>query len=35
MTRDLARLMHGTMNPPRESWVTTEEYITAVAAALR
>ena len=34
MTRDLARLIHRTMNPPRESWVTTEEYIDAVAARL-
>jgi len=35
MTRDLARLVHGTMDPPRESWVTTEEFIEAVAARLR
>jgi isocitrate dehydrogenase len=35
MTRDLARLIHNTMNPPRESWVTTEEFIEAVAKKLR
>ena len=34
MTRDLARLIHMTMDPPRESWVTTEEYIEAVAKRL-
>ena len=34
MTRDLARLVHKTMTPPRESWVTTEEFIDAVAARL-
>jgi len=34
MTRDLARLIHKSMTPPRESWVTTEEYIDAVAARL-
>lgn len=35
MTRDLARLIHETMDPPRESWVTTEEFIEAVAKRLR
>ena len=35
MTRDLARLIHQTMDPPRESWVTTEEYIDAVAEQLK
>jgi len=34
MTRDLARLIHNTMNPPAESWVTTEEFIQAVAKRL-
>ena len=34
MTRDLARLIHKTMDPPRESWVTTEEFIEAVAERL-
>ena len=34
MTRDLARLIHKTMDPPRESWVTTEEFIEAVAKRL-
>ena len=35
MTRDLARLIHETMNPPDESWVTTEAFIEAIAARLR
>jgi len=35
MTRDLARLIHRTMDPPRESWVTTEEFIAAVAERLK
>jgi isocitrate dehydrogenase len=35
MTRDLARLIHNTMTPPRESWVTTEEFIAAIAKRLR
>ena len=34
ITRDLARLIHRTMNPPRESWITTEEFITAIAQRL-
>ncbi len=34
MTRDLARLIHRTMTPPRESWITTEEFIDAIAARL-
>ena len=34
MTRDLARLIHKTMTPPRESWITTEEYIAAIAKRL-
>ena len=34
MTRDLARLIHGTMDPPRASWVTTEEFIEAIASKL-
>jgi isocitrate dehydrogenase len=35
MTRDLARIVHNTMDPPRESWVTTEEFIDAVAEKVR
>ena len=34
MTRDLARLVHETADPPRESWVTTEEFIAAAAKKL-
>jgi isocitrate dehydrogenase len=34
MTRDLARLVHETADPPRESWVTTEEFISAAARKL-
>ncbi len=34
MTRDLARLTHETADPPRESWVTTEGFIEAVAKRL-
>ena len=34
MTRDLARLVHETADPPRDSWVTTEEFIAAVARRL-
>jgi len=34
MTRDLARLVHGTMDPPPDSWVTTEGFIQAVAKKL-
>ncbi|MGO8702345.1 MAG: NADP-dependent isocitrate dehydrogenase [Candidatus Brocadiia bacterium] len=34
MTRDLARLVHETADPPRESWVTTEEFISAAAQRL-
>jgi isocitrate dehydrogenase len=33
-TRDLARLVHETAEPPRESWVTTEESISAAARKL-
>lgn len=35
MTRDLARLVQGTSDPPRKSWVTTEEFIGAIADRLR
>ncbi|HEY5999725.1 MAG TPA: NADP-dependent isocitrate dehydrogenase [bacterium] len=35
MTRDLARIIHGTMDPPRESWVDTAGFIDAVAARLQ
>jgi len=34
MTRDLARIVHGTMDPPRDSWVDTAGFIAAVAARL-
>ncbi len=34
MTRDLARLIHETMDPPAESWVTTEQFIDAIAERL-
>jgi isocitrate dehydrogenase len=34
MTRDLARIIHGTMDPPRDSWVDTAGFIDAVAANL-
>lgn len=34
MTRDLARLVHETADPPRQSWVTTEEFIVAVGRRL-
>ena len=34
MTRDLARLVHQSMTPPRKSWITTEEFIDAIAARL-
>ncbi len=34
MTRDLARLIHGTMDPPRDSWITTDGFIEAVAEKL-
>jgi isocitrate dehydrogenase len=34
MTRDLARLVHETADPPRESWVTTEEFISAATRSL-
>jgi isocitrate dehydrogenase len=34
VTRDLARLVRETPDPPRESWVTTEEFIAAVARKL-
>jgi len=34
ITRDLARLIHQTMDPPRNSWVITEQFIEAVAKRL-
>ncbi|MHB8835359.1 MAG: NADP-dependent isocitrate dehydrogenase [Candidatus Methylomirabilia bacterium] len=34
MTRDLARIIHGTMDPPRDSWVDTAAFIDAVAQGL-
>jgi len=34
MTRDLARIVHGTMDPPRESWLDTAGFIEAVARRL-
>jgi isocitrate dehydrogenase len=34
MTRDLARIVHATMDPPRDSWVDTAGFIDAVAARL-
>jgi isocitrate dehydrogenase len=34
MTRDLTRLISGTWTPPRDTWMTTEEFIDAVAAKL-
>ena len=34
MTRDLARIIHGTMDPPRETWVDTAGFIDAVATRL-
>jgi isocitrate dehydrogenase len=34
MTRDLARLVHNSPEPPRETWVTTEGFIDAVAKRL-
>ena len=34
MTRDLARIVHGTMDPPRESWLDTAGFIAAVATRL-
>ena len=34
MTRDLARIVHGTMDPPRSSWVDTAGFIDAVARRL-
>jgi len=34
MTRDLARIIHGTMDPPRNSWVDTGAFIEAVAQRL-
>jgi isocitrate dehydrogenase len=34
MTRDLARIIHGTMDPPRDSWVDTAGFIDAVAKRL-
>jgi isocitrate dehydrogenase len=34
MTKDLAICVHNTNDVPRNSWVTTEEYIHAVAKLL-
>jgi isocitrate dehydrogenase len=34
MTRDLARIIHGTMDPPRSTWVDTAGFIDAVASRL-
>jgi isocitrate dehydrogenase len=34
MTRDLARIVHGTFDVPRDTWVTTEDFIAAVAGRI-
>lgn len=34
MTRDLARIVNGTLEPPRDSWVDTAGFIDAVARRL-
>ncbi len=35
MTKDLARTIYGTMNPARETWLTTTEYLDEVERRLR
>ncbi len=35
MTKDLARTIYGTLNPPRETWLTTKEYLDEVERRLR
>jgi len=35
MTRDLARSVHGTLEPPKESWLPTREFLDLLAANLR
>lgn len=35
MTKDLAILVHNTNNPPRNTWLNTQEFITKVASNLR
>ncbi len=35
MTRDLARSVHGTLEPPRESWLPTREFLDLLASNLR
>jgi isocitrate dehydrogenase len=35
MTKDLAAAVHGTPDPPRATYVTTREFISAVAARLK
>ncbi|MES2930748.1 MAG: NADP-dependent isocitrate dehydrogenase [Patescibacteria group bacterium] len=34
-TRDIAMLVHDTQKPARETWLTTEEFINAVAEAVK
>ncbi|HYE98807.1 MAG TPA: NADP-dependent isocitrate dehydrogenase [Planctomycetota bacterium] len=35
MTKDLARSVHGDLEPPRESWMPTEPFLDLLAANLR
>jgi isocitrate dehydrogenase len=35
MTKDLARSVHGTLEPPRESWLPTREFLDLLASTLR
>jgi isocitrate dehydrogenase len=35
MTRDLARSVHGTLEPPRDSWLPTREFLDLLASNLR
>ncbi len=35
MTKDLARSVHGTLEPPRESWLPTREFLDLLASNLR
>ncbi len=35
MTKDLARSVHGTLEPPRESWLPTQEFLDLLASNLR
>jgi len=35
MTRDLARSVHRTLDPPRESWLPTREFLDLLASNLR